>query len=228
MNIRSEEEIKIEKLFTWLNGEGYTPDDCHFKKEDYHYFRKNLLKKISIPDTTITPIMERFLYFIGSSKSIENIVVFGSYYGYALLWLLGGGIHNNNRKVSGIDIDFKACEGAKKNIEGINDFFSVGNKCSIYNENALKSLESFQDHSIDLCLLDIDVNGSKKEYIELLNIWENKLKPNCIILAHDPMVEKFHNDFHLFHNFIKTNDLYSSYITLPLDFCGIDIFKKRT
>jgi len=221
------EEVKIQKIFNWLTENHFVPEDCKFSNDQYRYIRKQILNNISLPGTTITPIMERFLYTISSSKHIKNIVVFGSYYGYALSWLFSGGIDNQDRNVVGIDIDGEACIGANQNLMRISNTLNGKATFSVESQDALKEMDrSIDDHSIDLCFLDIDVNGSKKEYIDLLEIWKDKMSQGGIILAHDPLVDKFQEDFSAFHEFIKTNDSFSHYVTLPLDFCGIDLFKR--
>ncbi|MFB4160665.1 O-methyltransferase [Geomicrobium sp. JSM 1781026] len=201
-----------------LVSNGITNKDMLF---DYNSFLKH--KKMvansawEVPSTTITPIMERLLFSIGQGIQ-GNVVCLGSYYGYAMLWLVLG--NNNNAEYYGLDIDSLACKYAENNFKRL---FKQTDNIHIECRNAVNYVEEFEDKSINILFIDVDSNGSKALYSLLIDKWYKKLKNGALILAHDPCIDKFAEDFNKYYKFTGDRRHFSKEIILPIDECGIHI-----
>lgn len=213
-------DIKIKQIIDKLVQHNILNSDTHFNNEKFHMFKKSLIGNIFLPSTTITPIMERMLFAITSSNNTKNIVILGSYYGYAVFWLAKGLNQSVGTRVVGFDINKEACEGAVNNLRNINlDWVEI------IREDAFTGINHFSDSSIDLLLIDVEKNGSKSDYSPLLENWYRKLKPNALVLAHDPVVNKFSEDFKSYYKLVEDKDRFTFSVTLPIDQCGLCISK---
>ncbi|MCM3239547.1 class I SAM-dependent methyltransferase [Heyndrickxia oleronia] len=212
----------VESLISKLSENGIlSPDSC-FDKTNFINFKKQMPGKVILPGTTITPIMERVLFSIASSSSIKKIVVLGSYYGYALLWLTGGKNRKENSSVYGFDINKESCSQARINMDNLNL-----DNVQIIEEDAFNGINLFEDETIDLLFIDVEKDGSKSNYSPLLEQWYGKLKKGALVLAHDPLVEKFTEDFKEYHKIVNDKSRFESSLTLPIDSCGLDISIKK-
>lgn len=156
-----------------------------------------------------------------SSVRITNVVVLGSYYGYAALWLAAGLLQSGKRHLIGFDIDAQVCEAAVKNFEKAETGVSV----DIVHQDAHKGLEELRDRTVDLMFIDVEIGGSKGAYASLLEIGLPKMRNGGVILAHDPIVPKFSRDFQEFHSCAMSLPRVTSLLTLPIDWCGLDILR---
>lgn len=57
-------DIKVNQIVSKLVQHKVLNSDSHFNYENFHMFKKNLIGKIDLPSTTISPIMERMLFAI--------------------------------------------------------------------------------------------------------------------------------------------------------------------
>ena len=177
-----------------------------------------------IPSTTITPIMRRFLFALGEFFNPKNIAGAGTYVGYGIIWLLGLP-KDSRRKLKNLtcwDVDAEANLIAEKNL-----FLHNGITKKIITENAISGLLS-QYAKLDLLYIDIDSpDHGKRNYIDVLKAAIPNLNQGSIIMAHDPCVKKFDNDFKLYHSFIESSGLFSNHWIFPIDYCGVSITIKK-
>ncbi|WP_242219600.1 O-methyltransferase [Bacillus cereus group sp. BfR-BA-01380] len=211
----------VEHLINWLVKEKIVQDDTKFDEQSFHDIKKTIKNNIDLPSTTITPIMERFLYAITSSRNIKNVVVLGSYYGYAQLWLGAGMLHKSLTTITGFDINSNACMAARENLMFLKNKVDVRIEC----KDAFDGVELIKDDSVDLLFIDVELNGSKREYTNLLKTWQPKLSNNAIVLAHDVCVEKFMSDFEEYKFFLNIDKKIEFNIDLPIDSCGVNLCK---
>ncbi|MFD2370644.1 O-methyltransferase [Brevibacillus sp. GCM10020057] len=208
----------MEELIKKLIDYEYIFDDSHFNPENFIRFKKSLLGNINVPSTTISPIMERFLFACSSSYKVRNIVVLGSYFGYALLWLAAGVSNESTPRVVGIDLNEEACLSARQNVRRIGL-----NGVEIICGDAFTVIDNFENNKFDLLFLDVEKEGSKSAYYPLLEKWLPKLRTEAIILAHDSSVPKFAEDFKKYHEFVRDTKRFRKSVSLPLDKCGIEV-----
>lgn len=211
----------MQKVVQGLVASNYLHPDARFSRDEYHRFKSDLSsREITVPKTTITPIMERFLFSCTSPLDVREVVVLGSYYAYATLWLAGGLMRRRGARVTGFDIDAEACTAARRNAHvALGSDWPIRFEC----DDAYRGAARYANRSVDLLLIDVEERESKREYVGLARSWLPKLASGAILLAHDPMVEKFEADFELFHEFVEGSEYVSDCVTLPLDFCGIDV-----
>ncbi|WP_374721074.1 O-methyltransferase [Peribacillus tepidiphilus] len=214
-------DIKMNQIINKLVQHNVLFVDTHFDNERFGIFKKSLAGNINVPSTTISPIMERMLFATSSSRRIKNVVILGSYYGYALFWLAGGLNNPENKKVVGFDINKDACQSAVQNLKNVGLDWA-----EIKTEDAFTGINHFNDSSIDLIFIDVEKNGSKADYPPLLDAWYKKLAPGALVLAHDPVIEKFSEDFKHYFRRVQDENRFSISVTLPIDECGLCISKK--
>lgn len=214
------EEI-TSALITKLSLYGILYKDTSYDPARFQQLKRSLVGKISLPGTTITPMMERMLFATTSSECVKNVAVLGSYYGYGLLWLAGGLRRPEFSKTVGFDIDKAACAGARQNLNAIGFEWA-----EVRLEDAFSGVRNFADRSLDVLFIDVEKDGSKSDYAPLLETWYSKLKPEALVLAHDPLVEKFEKDFRLYSELVNDPRLFSVSITLKIDPMGLMISKK--
>ncbi|MGD6879671.1 O-methyltransferase [Bacillus infantis] len=215
-------DAKIESLIFKLNESHILYPDSHFDKEKFINFKKEMPGNVTLPGTTITPIMERVLFSISSSENLKRIVVLGSYYGYALLWLAGGIKNKGDSFAYGFDINKESCVQARINMKNLKL-----HNVQIIQKDAFNAIDVFEDESIDLLFIDVEKDGSKLDYSPLLEKWYGKLKRGALVLAHDPLVEKFAEDFKQYHKIVSDRSRFEISLTLPIDECGLEISIKK-
>ncbi|MEW4370223.1 O-methyltransferase [Paenibacillus kandeliae] len=208
---------KMQQLIERLKKFQILRQDVRFDPILFHSFKQRIAGKMDVPSTTISKVMERLLFSISSSESVGNSIVLGSYCGYAMLWLAAGKYNSPSSFIHGFDINADACQQAEHNmrVAGLQH-------ATIINRNAYEAADLYENDSVDLLFLDVENNG-KSDYAPLLQQWMPKLATGAIVLAHDPLVSKFKNDFEAYHELVQQKDLFLSTLTLPIDECGVEI-----
>ncbi len=208
---------KMQKLTERLKQFQILSEDTRFDPVQFHHFKQSIAGKMDVPSTTISKVMERLLFSIGSSTNMNSAVVLGSYCGYAMLWLAVGRENNPSSYIHGYDIDVQACQRAETNMAAAGLYHA-----KIFNRDAYEAAEMYEDGSVDLLFLDVENNG-KSDYAPLLQKWLPKLASGAMVLAHDPLVPKFKDDFKAYYLLVQKKDLFTTTLTLPIDECGIEI-----
>ncbi|CAN0525286.1 unnamed protein product, partial [Scytosiphon promiscuus] len=95
----------------------------------------------------------------------------------------------------------------------------------LVNEDALKYLKN-RNERIDFLYLDVDSPSSRKAiYKKLLEIALPNMNSGGLIVAHDPCVELFVDDFKSYHTYIEKSPQLTNPVILPIDSCGLSITK---
>ncbi|MGE6631744.1 class I SAM-dependent methyltransferase [Bacillus sp. NPDC077027] len=208
---------KISLIIEWANRQKVLEKELNYNNDLFWRYKEMFSGNISLPSTTISPVMERLLFTISSEINIQNIVVLGSYYGYAQLFLALGLVGKKENTIVGYDLNKEACKQAELNMRTLSNDV----KGNIYCMNAFEAHANHDKNSIDLLFLDVEINNSKSDYYKLLDLWLPKLKDNSLVLAHDSVVEKYKSDFNIYKYYLnKCADIKKS-IDFPIDNCGL-------
>lgn len=177
----------------------------------------------SIPATSLTPMMRRLLFALGFASRPRRIVAVGSHVGYALTWLLrdrGDGCSAPFlQSAVGFDIDEEATASARCNCAVLGH----GDRLSFQARDGVEALASGTG-AIDLLYLDLeDPRMGKRGYCDALRAASWRLKPQALVLAHDPFVRKFARDFSDYHDLIRASPTLAGPWLLPVDECGLSV-----
>ena len=192
--------------------------------EEYQRLRTVIENNYAVPMTACTPIMARFLFAIGDALNAKHIVGFGTYVGYCVSWLIG--LQRPDKRLvcaELVDIDPDANAIARVNCAAL----GYGDKLRVIDASAECFIDSMVEPA-DVIFLDVDdPQLGKHTYTDLLDKMTSRLKEGAVIIAHDPLVPRFKDNFERFHNYIKQSESYDGPWVLPLDECGISIAVRR-
>ena len=180
-----------------------------------------------VPSTTFTPVMRRLLFALGYASRARNIVGVGTYVGYTFSWLLRDRTDPETapycEMAVGIDIDSSANALARRNC----DRLGHGQRLTFIDSDGEVAIAN-SDWTIDLLYLDIDdaVTG-KSGYKRILEVALDHLLPGAIVLAHDPCVPAFREDFDSYNAFVNACEMFSHSWILPVDACGLAVAVVR-
>lgn len=212
-------EESIISILSVLKEKGFIKKTSQIKfNEDLYRSKKiALLKEISLKETSISSTLERILFGLTETENYTSTLVLGSFWGYSSLWLA-----TNNTTTKGLDISILDLNLAQKNMLALKEKFPID--IDYLNQNVLTPNE-YMKSKYDLIFVDIDVDGSKLEYIDCIKYWNQSLNENGIFILHDSNEKKFQDDFKEIHNFLDDNNY--EYLSLPIDSCGIDLVRKK-
>lgn len=222
------EEI-IDSIVAMLQGSaalpprrGPTPWDSFIRLSDLVHANYH------VPSTTVTPVMRRLLFALGFAARPATIVGVGTFVGYAFTWLL----RDRAEAASGPQFDF----GLGLDVQNDATALAISNCANLGHEERLQfrtedgaaAVSAFR-RPIDLLFLDLDdpVSG-KAGYVEVLRAALPRLSPAATVLAHDPCVARFHEDFSHYHKFIESTDAFSAGCVIPIDACGLALARVRS
>jgi len=214
----------VEELIAMLQRAGVVLDLSASMPWDAFLRLSDLVHKTyEVPSTTLTPIMRRLLFALSLAARPSNVVGIGTYVGYAFTWLLR---HREDPEASpfvetatGIDVDARVNTIARRNCAVL----AHGDRLRFVDSDAVVAIER-SDMAIDLLYLDLDdrVLG-KSGYRRVLEVAHPHLTAHAIILAHDPCVKKFEQDFETYHSYVRDSGLFSGPWILPVDSCGLSV-----
>lgn len=182
------------------------------------------IEGFEVPWTTVTSLMRRFFYALSAAVQPKRIVGAGTYTGFAFAWFVMGQAQGQRSsplvEAVGLDIDADATTLAQRNAEAL----GLGAKVRFEQAEAVTWLRGFGS-PISLLYIDIDdAPGSRKGgYVQVLEAARPKLIPGALVVAHDPCVALFAEDFEHFHDVIKRDSGLRGPQILPLDECGVSV-----
>lgn len=206
-----------------LTDAGLVIDWPPFDAKAYRDAQRKIEPNFEVPQTTISPLMRRILFHIGYCAQPSHIYAAGSYVGFAFAWLITGRAAQPAAFTArGTDIDARATQTAIRNLAHLqNDSIALAT-C-----DAREDLQH-DGPAIDLMLIDVDEpDGRKAAYTEIAQIARGRLSPGALVLAHDPLVPLFSEDFARYHDFLNDDPIFGPTLTLPLDECGLDVTRAR-
>jgi predicted O-methyltransferase YrrM len=190
-----------------------------FDAEAYRSAQRRIEPTFEIPQTTISPVMRRFLFHIGFGARPNHIYAAGSYVGFAFAWLIAGRAARSGAFTArGADIDPNATRTAVRNLAHLET-----DGVALVSRDARDDLRE-QGAPIDLLFIDVDDPDERKAaYTEIVRIARPRLAPGALVLAHDPLVPLFAEDFSRYRGFLSADPGFGPTLTLPLDECGLDV-----
>jgi len=195
--------------------EGWPPFDV----KAYRKAQNRIEPTFEVPQTTISPVMRRFLFHIGYSARPGHIYAAGSYVGFGFAWLIAGRAALPGAFTArGTDIDADATRTAARNLAHLQ---AAG--VTLATSDAREDLRH-GGPAIDLMFIDVDeADGRKAVYTEIARVARARLGRGALILAHDPLIPLFAEDFARYHGFLSDDPGFGPTLTLPLDECGLDV-----
>ncbi|HKR11331.1 MAG TPA: class I SAM-dependent methyltransferase [Pyrinomonadaceae bacterium] len=184
-------------------------------------------KTYEVPSTTFTPVMRRLLFALSYASQARNIVGVGTYVGYTFSWLLRDRTDPETapycEMAVGIDIDSNANELARRNC----DRLGHGRRLTFIDGDGEVAIAN-SDWTIDLLYLDLDDPATGKSgYKRVLETALDHLRPGALVLAHDPCVPAFRQDFDSYNDFVNGCEMFSRSWILPIDACGLAVAVVR-
>lgn len=178
--------------------------------------------QFEVPGTTLTPMMRRLLFAVGHAARASTVVGAGTYVGYAFAWLLRDRRDPEagpfcDRGIA-VDISSAATALAARNLA----WLAHGKRVRAVRGDAVEVL-SGAPGPIDLLFIDLDDPArGKADYAEVLRVARGSLVSGAVVLAHDPCVPRFEDDFRRYDAMIAALGLDGPWV-LPVDACGISI-----
>jgi predicted O-methyltransferase YrrM len=188
--------------------------------ERYAAARNAIEGGFEVPATTITPLMRRFLFLVAATAGPERLYGAGTYVGFAFAWLCAGrACRAGAFHAEAVDIDPEATALAARNAAGL----PAGMRPTARTADAPADLAAC-DEPIDLLFIDVDSpDGRKALYTDILAAARPRLRPGAMILAHDPVVALFAEDFARYHAAVEAAPELRGPLVMPLDECGISL-----
>lgn len=220
------EQIIEDLLLQIRHNGGFRLTNQSIDWDEFYRLSEIIHAHFEIPSTTISPFMTRFLFAISHSLCPNKIIGAGTYVGYAFSWLVGRKqefFANPINHAVAFDTDKDACEIAIRNLS----ILGHREKLEIIPQDAVDGIVD-NPGIIDLLYIDIDDPFIRKRgYVNVLSAALGKISSGGLVLAHDPCIEVFKEDFDLYHEFInKSNDFVACWV-FPVDNCGISIAIKK-
>jgi len=197
---------------------------ARFNPALFRVAQQRIEPNFTVPQTTISPVMRRFLFQIGYAAGPGHIYAAGSYVGFAFAWLVAGRAAVDAAFTArGVDIDQEATAIAARNLQHLDGSANIGVSVA----DALQDLQA-PGPAIDLLFIDVDCPDRRKAaYAELAAIAAPRLSAGALVLAHDPLVPAFAEDFRRYFDWLDQSPAFGPTCTLPLDTCGISVTVTR-
>ncbi len=176
-----------------------------------------------VPGTTLTRQAAHLLFAIAYQLQAGVIVGAGTYVGYCFSWLLRDALDADAGRppcfAIGFDVDKAANRQARSNCQVLGHEHKLIFKTC----DAFVGIQSLK-RKIQLLYIDVDSpEDGKRKYRTILEAALPHLAPGAVIIAHDPCVALFKDDFEAFHSFIRSQPSLTAPLILPVDECGMTI-----
>jgi predicted O-methyltransferase YrrM len=182
-----------------------------------------------VPGTTFTPMMRRLLFGLGHAAQSSTIVGVGTHVGYTFSWLLRNRVDEESlavgrwRSAVGIDMNAGANTLARRNCSVLGH----GDRLTFLDADGVDGV-SRSDGIIDLLYLDLDDPARRKAaYRDVLEAAIPRLRQGALILAHDPCVPVFQQNFADYDRFVTGSGVFRGPWVLRVDSCGLSVAVVR-
>jgi predicted O-methyltransferase YrrM len=216
----------VSSALRWLKARGLVPEDASYDEKAFDALRQEVKARFSIPGTSLTPVMERLLYMLGSVKRPQRVLGLGTYCGYALLWAAGPSCGPERayqaEAVYGIDVDAEATERARENMGKLAHTKHV----ALIAEDGLDAAVRLEG-PFDYVFLDVESQEMGKGlYLELLKKLEGKIEAGGWVLAHDTVVPPFAGQLAGYLDYVRDKERFRESVSFDVDAYGLELSIK--
>lgn len=192
--------------------------DRPFPAEEFHTYRARVREAFEVPETSVTPMLARFLFGLAMLLRPREVWGLGTYAGNAIVWLAAHQVlHGEPGRTIAIDISPAATELARGNF----DRLGAG---SVRARTADALSCTIDTAAVDLLYLDIDDPVSRKRgYLACLRRFLPYLAPHAVVIAHDACEPLFEADLNAYRAALAGEPRILRSSTVPLDRYGVEI-----
>lgn len=193
--------------------------------QNYQILSERISSHFTVPSTSCSALMRQLFFALGYSYNPNRVVAVGTFVGFCISWLLG--IQENSRRLEQadlIDIDLQANIIARENCS----ILGFGERIKVLDGSGEDITQTWRE-AVQLLYLDLDdPNMGKIGYRTVLNNVFAMLSPEALIVAHDPCVARFRDDFRKYHDYIVQTEAFHGPWVFPIDACGVSIAVRRS
>ena len=216
----------LTSIFNWMKLSGIIPEDTVYDSSTFEEFRKDVKEKFNMRGTSISPAMEGLLYMLSAIKKPKRVLGLGTYWGYALVWVIGASCGDTKiysaEKVYGIDIDQEATEKARTNFAQLRNTGHV----EFQARDGFEAIEDLEG-PFDYVYIDVDNKElGKGIYLDLLTGVYEKVEKGAWILAHDTCVPPFVKQLQGYLDYVRDKQNFSESISIDIDPFGLELSIK--
>lgn len=216
----------VASALLWLKEQGLVAEDASYDGKAFDALRREVREQFTLPGTSLTPVMERLLYMLGSVKRPRRVLGLGTYCGYALVWAAGAscgpGKAYQAEVVYGIDVDAEATARAGENLGKL----AHTEHFALIAEDGLVAVERLEG-PFDYLFLDVESRElGKGLYLELLKKLEGKIEAGGWVLAHDTVVPPFAGQLEEYLAYVRDKENYRESVSFDVDAYGLELSIK--
>ncbi|MBI2297343.1 MAG: hypothetical protein HYU66_00070 [Armatimonadetes bacterium] len=221
---------RVELALAELQDRGYL-DGVEYDRGAFDRLRAAVRRAFQVPWTSITPVMERFLYAVCAIHRPRVAVCTGIFCGNTLIWnvgpLTGPGQCVEAAEVVGCEVVAEHVELARAN------FARTGAPCDIRCEDAHETVLSTRE-PIDLLYLDASGPGDhpdprkrgKHIYNTILEAAYGRLSERALVIAHDTVPEWFQRNHQAYFDLVRDQSRYQASVEVRIDEQGVEITRR--
>ncbi len=222
---KADEAAAVDTVLARLKSDGVVADEADYARDCFEALRREVKATFEVPDTTISPVMERLLYMLACVRRPRRIVALGVFCGNTLVWNVGPTCGSGNvfhaECCVGVDIKADAIALAKKNFAKLPNAEHV----ELLTEDGLDTCRRIAP-GIDYLYLDADdKTRGKGLYLLMLNATYPKLADDAWVLAHDTRCPRagFSEQFKEYLAFVRDPVNFRQSISFDVDEYGLEL-----
>jgi predicted O-methyltransferase YrrM len=209
-----------------LRQNGIVASGTDYSSEAFERLRHEVRVHFEIPDTAISPVMERLLYQLSAVKRPKRMIGMGIFCGNTLVWSTGascnGGRVYEADQVLGIDINPQAIRLARQNFSRLTGVDHV----KLIAEDGRHAADRLAG-PFDYIYLDADsAENGKAINLEILQKLYPKLSPGGWVLAHDTTLPAYKPQLADYLGFVRDKRYFQESISLDVDVFGLEVSIK--
>jgi len=225
----ADERVAVDTLLARLKSDGVVAEQADYARDCFAALRRDVKATFEVPDTTISPVMERLLYMLACVRRPRRILGLGVFCGNTLVWSVGptcgGGKVYDAEWCTGVDIKAEAIALAKKNFANLRHADHV----ELLAEDGLDTCRRIAP-GIDYLYLDADDRTHGKGlYLLMLDAIYPKLADDAWVLAHDTRCPRagFPAQFEEYLAFVRSPAKFRQSISFDVDEYGLELSIRK-